>query len=228
MHISDQLLPEKPALEIHPGVVTLRPDLTAHFGPIIAIWADIEARLDAIFLLYVRSENALAEFQALKGWDRRTKFLDEQIRAHHGEEIAIEVRSILRTVASPAKKRNDIAHGIWAICKELPDDLVIMPSAAYTEMVQQALRAEADGTANLVLKWDKTFKDARVVTINHLSQLLAELGEARGIIHAFMIEKMPEIVQIYQREAVSKAIDHPHVAQRIQNAKASAKRRRRS
>ncbi len=66
---------------------------------------------------------------------------------------------------------------------------------------------------------------ARVVTAAHLSQLLAELREARNLLHNFMIEKMPAVVHVRSREALPRAADHPDIAERIRNAEAGIKKR---
>lgn len=225
MRISDQRLPEKPTLEIHPDVLLQRPLLAAFFGPIVATWADIEGRLEAIFLLSTRSDRALADLQALKGWGARSRFFVRHVRAHQGSEVAVELRAILRFAAQPADKRHELAHGIWALCKELPDDLVIASPAIYTGAMQQALRAQAEGTARLLIDKDAMLATARVVTSGHLERLLGELREARNLIHTFMIEKTPAIVHVHQRDALPRAVDHPDVAARIQNAEASIRKR---
>ncbi len=225
MHISDQRLPDQPSLEIHPDVVLQRPHLAAFFGLIVATWADIEGRLDAIFLLCANDRGALAEMQTIKGWDARSKFFIRHLKSQQGDALAIEVRAILRYVALPANKRHDIAHGIWAVCKELPDDLVVANSDIYTGAMEEALRAEAEGGPKLVLNKDRMLDTARVVSAEHLSQLLAELREARSLMHNFMIQKMPAVVHVHNREALPRAADHPDIAERIRNAEAGIKKR---
>lgn len=225
MHISDQRLPDRPSLEIHPNVLLQRPHLVMLFGLIIATWADIEGRLEAIFLLCVRDSDALAEFQMIKGWDARSKFFVRNVQARHGDALAIEVRAILRYVALPANKRHDIAHGILAVCKELPNDLVVAGPEIYTGAMGDALRAEAEGISKLIINKERMLDTARVVTAEHLNKLLAELGEARNLLHNFMVEKTPAIVHVHSREALPRAADHPDIAQRIRNAEEGIKKR---
>lgn len=225
MHISDQRLPDKPSLEVYPDVLLQRPYIAMLFARIIATWSDIEGRLEAIFLLCVRDRAALAELQTIKGWDARCKFFIQNVQARQGDTLTIELRAILRYVALPSKKRHDIAHGILALCKELPDDLVVASPEMYTVAFGEALRAEAEGTSKLVLNKESLFDTARVVTADHLNQLLADLGEARNLMHNFMIEKTPSIVHVHSREALPRAADHPDIAGRIRNAKAGIKKR---
>lgn len=225
MHISDQRLPNGPSLEIHPDALLQRPHLAMLFGLIIATWADIEGRLEAIFLLCVREKAALAELQMIKGWDARSKFFVRNVQARHGDTLAIEVRAIMRYIALPANKRHDIAHGILAVCKELPDDLVVAGPEIYTGAMEEALRAEAEGTPKLIINKDLMLDTARVVTADHLNKLLTELGEARTLLHNFMIEKTPAIVHVHRRDALPRAADHPDIAERIRNAEKGIKKR---
>lgn len=225
MHISDQRLPDEPSLEIHPDVLLQRPHFAMFFGLIIATWADVEGRLEAIFLLCTRDRAALAEFQKIKGWSARSKFFIQHVQTRQGDALAIEIRAILRYVALPANKRHDLAHGILAVCKELPHDLVVASPEIYTGAMGEALRAEAEGTPKLVLNKDRMLNTARVVTAAHLNQLLSELREARNLLHNFMIEKTPAIVHVHSREVLPRAADHPDVADRIRNAEAGIRKR---
>jgi hypothetical protein len=225
MYISDQRLPKKASLVIQPEVLLERPLIAVLVGLVIATWADIEGKLEAIFLLCVRDQTALAEFKKIKGWDARSKFFVQSMQSRQGETLAIEVRAILRYIAKPANKRHDIAHGIFAVCKELPNDLVVASREIYTGAVEEALRAEELGTPYLVLNRETYFATARVVTVAHLEQLLAELDEANTLAHNFMSENFPEIVRVRSSEMPPRVADHPDIAMRIQNAKAGIKKR---
>jgi hypothetical protein len=180
VHISHQRLPENPALEITPEVLLKRPALLPFFGPIIAIWADIEGRLDALFHLMIDDPACLAEFSMLKGWDRRAKCFVQAVRARHGEPSANQVKAILGSVSRPAKKRNDVAHGIWGIEASLPEALIIFSSQLYTASAVEALHAQSHGSPKLVLDKDRLFDSARVVTAEHLDKLIGELRDAYG------------------------------------------------
>lgn len=225
MHISDQRLPNKPSLEIHPNVLLQRPHLAVLVGLIIATWADIEGRLEAIFLLCVRDGDALTELQLIKGWDARSKCFVRNVQVRYGDALANEIRAILRYVAQSAPKRHDIAHGIFAVCKELPNDLVVAGPEIYTGAIEEALRAEAEGASELLINKERMLDAARVVTAEHLNKLLSELGEARNLLHNFMIEKMPAIVHVNSREALPRAAHHPDIAERIRNAEEGIKKR---
>lgn len=150
MLISDQRIPEKPSLEIGADVLQRRPDLAMGLSLSIAMWANIEARLDAIFLLCTRDEAGLAAFQEKRGWDARAKFLHRTIRNTQGEEAGKEIRAILHAVAGPARKRHEVAHGIWGICAELSDDLILMDNDDFLDMARQANRDWGASDLNFV------------------------------------------------------------------------------
>lgn len=227
MNLTDTRLPPEPDLDIHPDAVCKQPDLAVRIAYIVATWADIEARLDGIFLSLTGDESALREFRDLKGWDKRAKFFVAHVKASQGIDAGLELKAILATVATPAKKRNEIAHGIWALCKGLDNALVLLPQTAYLDIATDAKKAETAGSTEIKLEHGIE-KAARAVTVSHLDQLIAELHESRDLIHAFMIETMPSIVHVHLREQVAPAAAHPEVAARVKNAKASVAKRQRS
>src|SRR3546814_18524117 len=113
---------------------------------------------------------------------------------------ATELRAILRVVAAPAKKRHELAHGTWAISAELPDDLILLGGNHLLDMAQQAISADMAGAQELRIA-PSTFREtARVVARAHLQSLYAEMSEDKGILHAYMIEKMPDIGQVQDRK----------------------------
>lgn len=225
MHISDQRLPNNASVGIDPDVLLQRPRIAVLVGLVIATWADIEGKLEAIFLLCVRDQAALAEFKKIKGWDARSKFFVRSMQSRKGEALAIEVQSMLRYIAKPANKRHDIAHGIFAVCEALPNDLVVASPEIYTRSMEETLRAEKLGTPNLLLNHEAIFATARVVTVAHLEQLLAELREANDLALNFMIENTPKIVHVDSSAMPPRVADHPDIAMRIRNAKAGIKKR---
>lgn len=215
MHISDQRIPPKLPLEIHVDVLQQRPDLAIGISLAIAGWASIESRLDAIFLFRTRDEAALAAFRAERGWDAREKFFYRSIRDSQGRVAATELRAILRVVAAPAKKRHEIAHGTWAISTELPDDLILLGGNYLLDLAKQAISAERTGAPKLRVAPSTFEESARVVSRAHLQCLYDEMSEAEGILHSYMLEKMPHIVHVHDRDKVPTARSHPKVAAKI-------------
>lgn len=225
MHISDRRLPPDANLEIHPDVLLSRTELAQLVALIVATWADIEGRLESIFLLCVRDRAELSKLNAMKGWDARSKFFVRKVKELQGQKLATEVRAILKFAAQSAIKRHDIAHGIFAACDELPLDLVLASPEIYNAMIQETIRAESLGTTNLLVNREEILATARVISNADLSGLLKELREARDVIHSFMIERMPVIVHVNSREKLTRAADHPNVAARIRNSEAGLRKR---
>lgn len=224
MEISDRKLENEPAFTLHPTAIVKRPALAPAIALCIAIWGDIEARLDSIFLLISKSEEALAEFVATKGWPRKEKLFYRWIKDNGDQEFATAVRAVLRTVAEPAKKRNCLAHGVWGESDQYPDDLIIIPEAFYVEAAREMLRAEDEGTAKLRINSEPMFESARLVGIGELQTLHDDLVAARDLIHRFMIEQTPELVKVHGRSELAKTQDDPKVAARIAQSKANRDR----
>jgi hypothetical protein len=224
MQISDTKLPPKPSVQIHPDVLLERPQFCQGVALAIAIWADIEARLDAIFISTIRDPAAIEDFRQIRGWDKRTKLFVEAVRSVKGDDAAIEAKAVLAVVTVPANMRNEVAHGIWAKCLEVPNDLVLLGSDIYSEASKIALEAHAAGTPNVKINEEKLFKSARLVSIQQLRKAIDALLEARGLVHALMIEAMPETVHVHGRAEIERVADHPEVAARIINAKRSLKK----
>lgn len=224
MQISDTKLPPTPSLQIHPDVLLEKPHFCQVVAFAIAIWADIEARLDAIFISTIRDPIAIEQFRQIRGWDKRTKVFVDAVRSVKGDDAAIEAKAVLAVVTVPANMRNEVAHGIWAKCLEAPNDLALLGLDIYSEASKKALEAQAAGTPNVKFDEEKLFKSARLVNIQQLKKATDALIEARDLVHAFMIEAMPEIVHVYGRAKIERAADHPEVAARIVNARRSLRK----
>lgn len=219
MFISDERLPPRLPLEIHADVLQQRPDIAMGVGLAIALWADIEARLDAVFLFCTRDDELLAAFQAKRGWDAKAKCFFRAVAKHQGRAAAIEVRAILRTVALPAKKRHELAHGTWALSTELPNDLVLFGDNFLLEAARQAVAAEAKCEGEMRFDPVNVEHFARVISVGHLQTLYEELSHSLSILHSFMIEKMPPVIYVNGRDQVPTARSHPDVAARIAASK---------
>jgi len=223
MQISDKRLPPKPSLQIHPDTLVREPLFCQGVALAIAIWADIEARLDGIFIAMVRDEDRFREFRDAKGWGKRSELFVEAVRSVKGGDVAIEVKAILAEVSVSAKLRNELAHGIWASCKEAPGTLALLGSEMYTEAIVQALEAEAAASPKMLFDERKLLKSARLIELSQLQEAVAVLFAARNLIHTFMIEAMPDIVYVHGRNELGRAKDHPGVTGRVINAKRSLK-----
>jgi len=218
MEISERLLEGKPAISLFPGAVLERPALVPAIAISVATWADIEARLDALFLLASKNDEAVADFIFSKGWGRKEKQFYRWLRDSGDPEFATAVRAILRTVSEPAAKRNCLAHGVWGLSEAYPDDLIITPEAFYLDAAREMVRAEKLGSAELRINSDSLFGAARLVGIGELQALYDELSAARDLIHRFMIEQTPDIVKVKGRDELARSTEDPKVAARIASA----------
>lgn len=201
-------------LEIGPQVLGQRRDLAEYIGPIIATWADIEARLDAIYLLMTRDEEGLEEFQSLKGWDRRVQFIESAVEQASGRDRKLVVRAVLKEVASAAQRRHEIAHGIWAVSDAHPDALILLPGNFLIPPLRTAIEAEVRGELRSTHPSDPAAVGC-VVEQSDLQRLIDDLRKAQWLIHRFQIEHMPGTIEICGRDKLEAVEGDVGVAARL-------------
>ncbi|ALR21885.1 hypothetical protein [Sphingobium baderi] len=223
--ISDVKVPKEATVKIQPFVLTQHPNLAVIVALIIASWAETEARLDSIFLALTKDEARLAQFKELKGWDRRVEYMSAALKDTAGERAAATVRAVLNVVSKAAKKRNEVAHGLWAICEGEPSQLALFTSDAYTHATRSAIEAEAVGSARMNSPHEIFFSKARIVNEIHLQKAWEECEESRNLLHSFWTDELPEIVKVNRHIPAAKAIEHIEVAERIKNAERDIRRR---
>jgi hypothetical protein len=161
-----------------PEAVALRPTLAPFIAEIIARWADIEANIGTILtyilraeaapsiamLHAVRSSSAQMEMILAAGW---VKLFDPELEMF---EAVIQ----LARVAS--KKRNAIAHHVWAYARELPDALLLIEPEAYSDMfveLQRTFGGEEPTAGWFPLETDKS--RTLVYRNNDFLEIIAEL-----------------------------------------------------
>lgn len=229
MELGSSDLPAAPRLTWGPNAIVERPLLAIQIATAVAIWGEIEDRLDAFCLLCTQDEGALQQFRETRGWDKRCKFIEAAVKDRLGPGKAIEVRAVLDVVKQPAGKRHDIAHCTWGLCEEAPHDLVIIKdvmTSALAIAVQQKLGAPIEP----LLSRDIAIGRARLVTLTDLVTLVEELAQARMLLHNLMVMYLPENIHVHARDKVALPQDHPEVRRKIEEAKrglAVAERQRR-
>jgi hypothetical protein len=119
-----------------PEAIILRPKLAPSIAEIIARWADIEANIGSILsfilrgeaaptaaMLYaVRSSSAQMDMILAAGW---AKLFDPELEVFE---------AVIQIARAAAKKRNAIAHHVWGYSEELPEALLLIQPAAYSDM----------------------------------------------------------------------------------------------
>lgn len=118
---------------------------------VIAHWSDIETNIAAIlaFVLHTEAAPTMAMIQAIRSATAQMDMIEAAGSAKLADpELEIFEATIL-LARKAAKKRNPIAHHIWAICEELPDALLLIEPSAYLEMFVVISKALNENTAHL-------------------------------------------------------------------------------
>jgi hypothetical protein len=159
-----------------PDAIVRRPRLAPLIAEIIARWADIEANVGTILSYVLRAEaapvaamlNAIVSASAqmdmihAAGW---AKLFDPELETFE---------AVIKIARAAAKKRNTIAHHVWAYSDDLPEALLLIDPEAYSEMfvkLQDALSQPDAGWTMLQADSERTM----VYRENDLTQIIEEL-----------------------------------------------------
>lgn len=127
--------------------MTERKELTVQAMEIIAIWSKIDAvKADLLsMLLNTERSKALAMYQAVKSPAAQSAMLFTAAR--HGIDNAKDLELfgyIFKIIEASNRRRNEFAHHIWAVSKDLPDALLLIdPRSMVTR--EKAEQEYADG-----------------------------------------------------------------------------------
>ncbi|MHC2837927.1 hypothetical protein [Bradyrhizobium diazoefficiens] len=112
---------------------------------IIVRWADIEANVGSIlaFLLAAEAGPTIAMLQTVRSASAQ---MDMIVSAGKIKLIDPELEmfeAVVRLARSAARKRNNVAHHIWAFCDELPDALLLVEPVAYLDIFVAGFRSKS-------------------------------------------------------------------------------------
>jgi hypothetical protein len=125
-----------------PEAVTLRPKLAPFIAEIIARWADIEANIGTILTYILRAEAApsVAMLHAVRSSSAQ---MDMILAAGWAKLFDPELEmfeAVIQLARTASKKRNTIAHHVWAYSHDLPNALLLIDPEAYSDMFVELQR----------------------------------------------------------------------------------------
>lgn len=156
---------------------SLRSQFAVNYGNALAWWGMVEARLSDLFIgaLGVRAKPALAALSTLSSTEARHSSIfaavAETLRTKREKEVFREVQ---KQVLLARRERNILAHWIWCISTELPDDLIaVNPNSWLTQ----------GGTSNIIdiskpCKLQDLGSDAKLYGWNEFFDLLDLMSDA--------------------------------------------------
>lgn len=155
--------------------------LSPKVGSIIARWSLLEKQLDQIHTLVTDdAPDSRADFDALKGWDRRFEAIAKAAQVRLPHEVADRVKAVLRLTEEPARKRHELAHGLWAVAAGYENCLTLLAPKSQHGMGKVIVEAKKAGTTRIPMETTSIYEDSRIVSGEDLDQLIAELEQAKN------------------------------------------------
>lgn len=129
-----------------PEAIQRRPQLAPFLAEIIARWADIEAHVGSIlaFLLAAEAGPTTAMLQTVRSTSAQMDMILSAGKIKLMDPELEMFEAVIRLARSAARKRNNVAHHIWAHCNELPEALLLVEPAAYLDIFVAVSEANLD------------------------------------------------------------------------------------
>lgn len=182
MSISDRTIPvgtkvtiwEEPVLG-QSGITLLSPRIASVF----ARWSKLEKQLNQLFTLVTDADPAArSKFNDLKGWDRRVGAIVTEA-AHRLDPVTSDlVKVVLRLVKSPAAKRDELAHRVWAIAEGFETELALLPPDDQHTFAESIVAVKRAGRCDIPIDSDPLFSGSVLVSASDLDELILELQSA--------------------------------------------------
>jgi hypothetical protein len=112
-----------------------RPELAALIGECVAMWSNVEAHLAIMLSAIMKTETGIAAavFLSIRNSRAQREALDAAAQIGlSGRELEM-FSAIIAVYKSLDSQRTSLAHGIFAISEQFPDDLLWIDSTHYTQ-----------------------------------------------------------------------------------------------
>lgn len=208
-----------------PGVIALSPRIASAF----ARWSLIEKQLDQVHTLITEADDAArAEFHLLKGWDWRQRAIAAAATQKLSPETSDRVKAVLRLVKSPALKRNELAHSVWAVTKGYEDHLTLLSGDSQHAFAQTAVAAKKAGTSQIPVRNQPVLRASRLVSAADLDKLIDELQHAKdrleGLIYGHLYADFLDVTGNGFADYRAKLDSDPEIRKRVSSMERQRKR----
>lgn len=162
---ADFVMPPQPLSRVRRNAITmatpdalkLRPSLTPLIAEVIARWGYVEANIGSILAYLLRAEAAttVAMLHAIKSSSAQMEMILAAGWAKLFDPELEMFEAVIRNAQAVAKKRNAVAHHVWAYAAELPDALLLIEPEVYTDLfvqINQQPHAQVDESRILMKK----------------------------------------------------------------------------
>ncbi len=193
----------------------------------------IERQLDQVHTLVTDADDdARAEFNRLKGWDRRQRAITEVAARKLNAATSDRVKAVLRLIESPASKRNELAHCVWGVTKGYEGHLTLLPSDNQHAVAQAAVAANKAGTSGIPVQTQPVLQASRLVSAADLDRLIYELQRAtdrlEGLIYGHLYADFLDVTGNGFSDYRGRLDADPEIQERVRSMMRNRKRAQRA
>lgn len=232
MSISDRSIPvgtkitiwEEPVLG--QSAITL---LSPRIASVFARWSVLEKQLNQLFTLVTGADPAArGDFDDLRGWDRRVDTIVAQA-AHRLDPATSDLAKIvLRLVKSPAAKRDELAHRVWAIAEGFEEELALLPPDDQHSFAESIIAVKRAGRCDIPIDNDPLYNGSMLVSASDLDGLILEIKNAgermNSLIRGHFFPRFADLTGGEFADYRQRLADDPEISARIVNVAKARKR----
>lgn len=208
---------EEPVLG-QPAITLLSPRITSVF----ARWSALEKQLNQLFTLVTDADLAArSNFDGLKGWDRRVEAIVAQAAHRLDPATSDLVKVVLRLVKSPAAKRDELAHRVWAIAEGFETELALLPPDDQHSFAESIVAVKRAGKCDVPIDNDPLYNGSTLVSASDLDALILELKNAgermNSLIRGHFFPRFADLTGGGFADYRQRLADDPEISARIVN-----------
>lgn len=163
-------LPVGKSVTSGPNIVLQRPQLAAAIGNVCANWTLIDNDIMRLYALLMGTYITLPQtmpneappthpvayqvFDTLNTLNQRLGLLSRLGKWNATPEESEKLEKLLDRIRKKGRERNKIAHGLWGICKDYPDDLILVPVFGDKQIYTQT---DLDGVSQRIIELHSDF-----------------------------------------------------------------------
>lgn len=117
-----------------------RPEMAALIARCLTLWSQVEVEMSLILaaLLDTRSDAAVAVFLSMQNARAQRDALASAASVSLSGETLELFNAVMRIHKSSSGERNDLAHGIFGVVSDRPDELIWCPSTKFAAWITRA------------------------------------------------------------------------------------------
>lgn len=235
MQISDRPVPSTAVITTftepvlgQAGVEALAPMVCSLF----ARWCAIEKQLDQIHTIITGNDaQARTDFERLRGWDRQKSAIISAATDLHPDAVNM-TRAVLNLADAPARKRHDLAHGVWATAEGFDDHLVLLSPDSQRRMGEAIVASKAAGTTRIPIDNTPMHAESRLVDAHDLGLALEEMEVARrrldDLMYGFLYPPFADVTGDGFADSRTRLADDQDVSLQLRNIEVSQRQAERT